>query len=131
MVSRRQSQDFKNLVDVFEIGGGRKDMIQPSLRKTVGQELNPSFLKDSEFLEYKGRGAVKKSHSIIRKSMISERGPSGHNRPSLCPAVKRGREMKVMGQKDRNILKTEILLYFEDLYPKFVEHGINFWQFFF
>ena len=101
------------------------------MKKTVGQVLTPTFLNNTELLDGEGRGAAKRLTFKFRKSMISERGPSGHNRPSLCPAVKRGREMKVMGQKDRNILKTESLLYFKDLYPKFVEHGINLWQFFF
>ena len=93
---RRQSQDFRNLVDIFEYGGGGSDVTQPGLKKIVGQDLNPSFLSETEHLENKGRGAVVKSY-LHSKSMISGRGLSGHNRPSLCPAVKRGRESEISG----------------------------------
>ena len=93
---RRQSQEFKNLVDIFENGGGGSDMKQPDLKKIVVQNLNPSFVNKTDCLEHKGRGAVEKPH-FNSKSMISGRGLSGHNRPSLCPAVKRGRESEISG----------------------------------
>ncbi len=32
---RRQSQDFRNLVDIFEYGGGGSDVTQPGLKKIV------------------------------------------------------------------------------------------------
>ena len=53
---RRQSQEFTNLIELFEKGGGGRNEKQPELKETKCQKLSFIVSKISEFEEKKGGG---------------------------------------------------------------------------
>ena len=99
--ARRKSQEFTQLIGLFESGGGGEEEMQPDLKETRSHKLSSfklsNFSKLTELDGRVGEGIAKKISTFrrtgkIQISMMEGRGHSftaGNNITSLSKAVKR------------------------------------------